>query len=281
MIKFTLAARRKPHDTQERYFYEWGIIHVALMLSTPAVMETFRRYVQHYSVNGITDEMLIHPLSDMAWDNFAEHWIEQESDFDIVLYHSDYRIRMQPHMFGDHHFVVEVSDGETVFERPGFASGGIKLINHLKKRPDMSHEQFAAAMRERHAAVVTAATSGFVRKYVQNFHRELDPAMLKGTLFEMGGVGQFSGIEEYWFDSLADLAALRHDPAIHQAITSSESSFVDPDGSFGMVTMERVIYDFTLPAGQRSPRPAVLDPDSLEAAIYRQGLSGWNEVPQP
>ena len=32
--------------------------------------------------------------------------------------------------------------------------------------------------------------------------------------------------------------------------------------------------------GQRSKRPAVLDPDSLEAAVYGHGLSGWNEVRQ-
>ena len=32
LIKFQLISRRKPGDTQEKYFYEWGIIHVALMI---------------------------------------------------------------------------------------------------------------------------------------------------------------------------------------------------------------------------------------------------------
>ena len=73
MIKFIIAARRKREDTQERYFYEWGIIHVALMLSAPAVMKLFRRYVQHYSIAGVGNDMLIHPLSDMEWDNMADH----------------------------------------------------------------------------------------------------------------------------------------------------------------------------------------------------------------
>ena len=63
MLKFMLAARRKREDTQERYFYEWGIIHVSLMLQTPTVMDSFRRYVQHYTVSGIANDMLIFPLS--------------------------------------------------------------------------------------------------------------------------------------------------------------------------------------------------------------------------
>ena len=281
MIKFLLAARKKPQDTQERYFYEWGIIHVALMLTTPAVMKTFRRYVQHYSVIGanrnISNAMLIHPLSAMAWDNFAEHWIEQEADFDIILYHDDYKQRMQPHMFGDYNFVVEVCHGETIYEQAGFESGGVKLIQFLKKQPELLHAEFAEQLRTHHAPIMLAATQGLIRKYVQNTHLPLDPARLKGTLFEKGGVGQFSGIEEFWFNSLEDLLKLRQDPAIYNAITASEATFVEPNGCFSMVTMERVIYDFTLPEGKRSPLPAVLNPDSLEASIYRQGLRDWNK----
>ena len=41
MLKFILAARRKPEDTQERYFYEWGVIHVALRVSNPSTLQVF------------------------------------------------------------------------------------------------------------------------------------------------------------------------------------------------------------------------------------------------
>ena len=64
MIKFMLVSRRKPGDTQEKYFYEWGIIHVALMITTPSVMRTFRRYAQHFTVNGVDGDRLLYPLSD-------------------------------------------------------------------------------------------------------------------------------------------------------------------------------------------------------------------------
>ena len=276
MIKFMLAARKRPDDTQENYFYNWGIIHVALMLTTPAVMKVFKRYDQHYTINGINSDKLIHPLSEMAWDNFADHWIEKEDDFDIILYHPDYVIRMQPHRFGDYNFIVEVTEENFVHQRPDFASGGVKLVHFLKKQPHLSHAEFAEVWRDKHAPVVLEAANGLLRKYMQSSHLPLDPKRLKGTLFEMGGVGQFSGVEEFWFDSLADLYQFCEQS--RAAIAASEANFVEAAGSISMVTAERVIYDFTLPEGQRSPLPAVLAEGSLETAVYNQGLRDWNKV---
>src|SRR3972149_5817249 len=102
MLKFMLAARRKPQDTQERYFYEWGIIHVALMVTSPSVMNTFRRYVQHYSISGIADDRLDGPK------NMVES-----------LHANDYVQRMQPHMFGDKEFVLSLTTGEVIHEDLG------------------------------------------------------------------------------------------------------------------------------------------------------------------
>ena len=253
MLKFMLAARRKREDTQEKYFYEWGIIHVALMLTTPAVMKVFKKYDQHYTVNGVDSDALLHPLSDMEWDNFADHWIEKEDDFDIILYHNDYVTRMQPHRFGDHNFIVEVTEENFSDERDDFKSGGVKLIHFLKKKPALSHEEFATIWREKHAPVVQTAGQGLLRKYQQNRHLPLDAKRLKGTLFEMGGVGQFSGVEEFWFESMADLYQFCKQGGT--AIAASEVEFVEADGSISMVTAERVIYDYTLPEGATQQAP--------------------------
>ena len=53
MLKFMLASRSKPEHTKERYYFEWGIIHVALMVTTPTVVSTFRRYAQHFVPDGL------------------------------------------------------------------------------------------------------------------------------------------------------------------------------------------------------------------------------------
>lgn len=114
-----------------------------------------------------------------------------------------------------------------IYEEADFQSGGLKLIHFLKKPPHLSHAEFAEIWQQEHAPVVMTAADGLLRKYVQNRHLPLDPKRLKGTLFEMGGVGQFSGVEEFWFRSLADLRRFCQDAA--PAIRASESAFVQAD----------------------------------------------------
>ena len=77
MLKFTLASRHKDEGTRGRFFYEWSIIHVALMLTSPSVMRLFKRYVQHFNIPEATNEDLIYPLSGEGWESFAEHLVEQ------------------------------------------------------------------------------------------------------------------------------------------------------------------------------------------------------------
>lgn len=283
MINFIIAARRKREDTQERYFYEWGIIHVALMISTPKVMQLFKRYVQHYSVSGITDDMLLHPLSEMAWDNMAEHLIETYDDFVASTRVEDYVTRMQPHKFGDGNFVLMLAKPEILFEEKGFerGKGGVKLVHFLKRKPGLSLDEFNAAWGGRHAQLIERLNQSqpLIRRYVQERKLKLDSGNFSGSLFAAGDTEAHSGVEEFWFRNLDDLARLARDPAWRDALLASEAEFVDPAGSFSMVTTERVVYDYTL--GERSsPKSAVLDPNSLEAAVFAQGLSGWN-IPKP
>ncbi len=283
MINFIIAARRKPQDSQERYFYEWGIIHVALMISTPQVMQIFRRYVQHYSVGGVEAGMLRHPLSPMAWDNMAEHIIDSFDDFVASTRIPDYVTRMQPHKFGDSNFVLVLTQPQVVFEEPGFerGQGGVKLVHFLKRRADLTQEQFESEWTGRHALAMQALNhrQPLIRRYAQNRKLAVPADNFGGSLFAQGDTEGYAGVEEFWFRSLDDMAQLARDPAWRDTLQTSESHFVDPTESFSMVTTERVVYDYT--RGERSsPRAAVLDPATLEGQIYAQGLSGWN-VPRP
>jgi EthD domain len=277
MMKFILAARRKPQDTQERYFYEWGIIHVALMITTPSVMRSFKRYAQHYSVQGVLSDSLIYPLSPMAWDNMADHWVADLESLVLPFKSADYCERMQPHSFGDSNFALELTSTYPIYEAPNFKSGGIKLVHFLKRRADVSQQDFVNRWRTDYAPVVLKHMQrlGVVRKYQQNPQLSLDPAIFKGTLFERGGVGHYGGIEEIWLNSLRDLTVLRNDPDVYPKIRSAASEIVAAEGTFSMVTTERVIYDYSV-AGKESPPPAVLRSGSLEGLIDAQGYKSWN-----
>jgi len=269
-----LVSRRKPGDTQEKYFYEWGVIHVALMVTTPSVMRTFHRYAQHFTVNGVDGGDLLFPLSAMDWDNFADHWLEKAEDNLVPFRSDDYLQRMHPHSFGDSHFVIEMAREVLRDEVPEARSGGVKLVHFVKRRDGLGDHEFAEAWRERHARAILESGSSRPVRYVQSLHEPVDPVAFKGTLFALAGVGGYAGVEELWFDDVPDLLRFTGDPAVRTAVLGGDSP-VDAAGAFSMVVTERVIYDYTRGA-ESSPAPAVLDPGSLEAEIDRQGYRGWN-----
>ena len=277
MMKFMLAARRKPEDTQQRYFYEWGVIHVALMITNPTTQRAFKRYTQHYSINGVSSELLWHPLSPMAWDNMADHWLERFEDLELSLRGEDYVRRMLPHKFGDSNFVVELTGGRVLHEAADFQNGGVKLIHFLKTRPGLGQEEFDRRWQAEHAPTVLAALQplGILCKYVQNPRIALDASTFKGTLFEAGGVGRHGGVEEFWFRDLNDLTRLRNDATAWNRIKASDAKLTAESGSFSMVTTERVIFDYVTP-GRQTPKPAVLMPGTLEALIDSHGYGGFN-----
>ena len=276
MIKFMLVSRRKPGDTQEKYFYEWGIIHVALMITTPSVMRTFRRYAQHFTVNGVDGGRLLYPLSDMAWDNFADHWLDKPEDNLVPFLSDDYMQRMHPHNFGDSNFVIEYTRETFRHDEPGFAPGGVKLVHVVRSRPGLSADAFAAAWREQQAGALLGAGATRPGRLVQSLHAEVDKEDFEGTLFELAGVGGYAGVEELWFDGLDALLRFTGDPDVRAAVLGQDSP-VDAAGTFSMVVTERVVYDYTRGA-ESSPTPAVFDTGSLEAVIDRQGYGGWNEL---
>ena len=271
MLKFILAARRRREDTQERYFYEWGNIHVALMLMNPVVLTLFKRYTQHYSIAGILSDALPLPLSRMEWDNMADHWLASYDDLLQALIHPEYVTRMQPHKFGDPNFHVMLMSGEPVHVRPDFASGGVKLLLWGAGRPGETVEHAAAAWRERvHGKLLRSAAGARIRKYVHNVPRPVDPAMFAGTLFARGDVNEFALLDEIWLDSVDALPALRDEGAFRDG-----AAVLDRDRSFAMAVTERVVCDF-VSEGERTKPPAVLTPGSLETRVAAQGGAGWN-----
>jgi EthD domain len=172
---------------------------------------------------------------------------------------------------------LELTSTYPIYEAPDFKFGGVKLIHFLKRRPELSQEEFANRWRAEYAPVIVKQMRrlGVLRKYQHNPQLSLNAEIFKGTLFERGGVGLYAGIEEIWLNSLQDLAVLRNDADAYPEIRSAASKLVADEGTFSMVTTERVIYDYSVP-GKESPLPAVLRSGSLEALIDAQGYKSWN-----
>lgn len=114
----------------------------------------------------------------------------------------------------------------------------IKLIVAIRRRPDMSVEDFQDHWRTRHAQLVknSPAASKYVRKYVQ-CHTMLDE-------YAAGEVA-FDGTAELWFDSVADKDAFFSDPDYLRDVQPDEEKFADMTRTVFVVTGEETVIGQT------------------------------------
>lgn len=107
----------------------------------------------------------------------------------------------------------------------------IKLIVAIRKRADLSVEEFQDHWRHRHAALVknNPASTRYIRKYIQ-CHTLPDE-------YAAGDVA-FDGTAELWFDSVADKDAFFSDPDYLRDVSPDEEKFADMSKTVFFVTRE-------------------------------------------
>jgi len=272
MIKYIIISRRKPGFSRERFFYEWAFIHVALMLLTPPSMRRFKRYVQHFGNADIPEDWHLLPPPKQKWESLAEHWIE---NLDYAPPGPEYIEQMQPHSFSDSAMEIAYLQGQTVYRRPDFRSGGIKLVHRLAPIPGRDPAESLLYWRDEHAPlVVEALKDRGLRRFEINTSCEIDPTEFqrnrRGTLFDKANIDPPMGLEELWFDSLEQALQTGRDPALRAALGASYARFADVGNSYALFLNERVVFDFVTP-GETTPLPAVLAPESLEAQVFGRG----------
>ncbi len=279
MIRFWLASKPAPGDSLDNFDYQWGVVHVALMLTTRSVMSNFRRYVQHRVPPALDVQPSQYARSERAWYSISDHIVDGVDNITHIFREGEYSRRMQPHKFGSTEFAIELTDlGETMFERdvapPG--TGQVKLVNFIRKAEGVGHDEFVAWWHEKYAAetVGYAERSGMIQRYIQSSQLPLDAQVFQGTLFEAGGVQTYSGIEEIYFDSVE--AYQRYAQENRPEGGNRDVDLIDTVRSFSMPTVERVVFDFL----SDGPAPSVVDPSSLEYRVstHEPWPGRWNEV---
>lgn len=104
----------------------------------------------------------------------------------------------------------------------------IKLVFCLKRRPEMSREEFQKYWYEQHAPLVKkhAAVLG-IKRYVQvhSFEHELSAPIQQSR----GGPDEYDGVAELWYESFEALAALRSPEATAagRELLEDERKFID------------------------------------------------------
>jgi uncharacterized protein (TIGR02118 family) len=105
----------------------------------------------------------------------------------------------------------------------------IKLVFCVRRRPEMSREEFQRYWREQHAPLVheVAAALG-IRRYVQA--HTLTSPVNEGLRRGRGGPEEFDGVAELWFEGLDALTAAGATPegrAAGRRLLEDERRFID------------------------------------------------------
>jgi uncharacterized protein (TIGR02118 family) len=109
----------------------------------------------------------------------------------------------------------------------------IKLVFCLRRRPDLSFEEFQRYWREEHAPLVRRHAEALgIRRYVQTHTR---PSPVSDAVSaSRGSVEGYDGVAELWFDSVEAIAASVSTPEGMEAgaaLLEDERTFIDLDQS--------------------------------------------------
>lgn len=105
----------------------------------------------------------------------------------------------------------------------------IKLTFALRRRPDLSREEFQTYWRGTHAALVAERADVLnIKRYVQ-LHTSDVPGLHAALQRRNGGSPEpFDGVAELWFDSMDDFGS--DDPVVRRAqqdLLDDERNFID------------------------------------------------------
>jgi uncharacterized protein (TIGR02118 family) len=106
----------------------------------------------------------------------------------------------------------------------------IKLVFSLRRRPEMTREEFQAYWRERHAPLVSRHAEALrIRRYVQT-HASSSELAVAQSVARGSEPDVYDGEAELWWDSLDDVVAAVSTPAGQQAaieLLEDERRFID------------------------------------------------------
>ena len=121
----------------------------------------------------------------------------------------------------------------------------IKLVFCLRKRDDLTREEFQTYWRERHAPLVQSYAEVLgIRRYVQV--HSIDDAISLAVAGARNSPEPFDGVAELWFDSLDALGVAGSSDAgraAGQALLEDERRFIDLERSPLLLADEHVIVE--------------------------------------
>lgn len=124
----------------------------------------------------------------------------------------------------------------------------IKFVYCIRKRADLTDEEFHAYWREKHGAFIRTLTKTLrAKKYIQShtINTPINAELVRGRGLDTPA---YNGVTEIWWESMEDFLASVNSPEgieAAQKYVADEGNFVDFSQSRAFLTEEHVVFDFS------------------------------------
>jgi uncharacterized protein (TIGR02118 family) len=220
MIKAIYVIKRKPGMALEAFREYWLKDHAALVLKVPGLV----KYVQSHTMDSG------YAKHEPIYDGIASLWYENLDDMRATA-----NTPISAETLADDEKFLDMSKfafiltKERVQKENPIEVGMPKMVAFLKKRPQLSVEQFQAHWNSPHGKLGAAVPGG--RRYVQSHPLP--------SSYKNGRMPLWDGVAEVWFENEEAMRSNATTPQ-YKAVLADEPNFLAENAKF-IITTERVI----------------------------------------
>lgn len=239
LTKFTLLKRRDDL-TQAQFSHHWRTEHARVLVEEGGHQRYNRRYVQNHFIHGSALG-----FCSTAFDGAAQMTPHSGASVTSGFQEDPLYLKVvrpdEARFLDVANCAVLYCEGRSFSDGPD--SGATKLLALLKRKHDLTREDFTTHWCDRHAALVRSVPEFWrhVRGYTQHY---VIPAATRGMASGERDVhaSGYDGVVELRFDSVAALVAAFSEPRYLEIIRPDEAIFIGK-GTAAFVAREEMIYD--------------------------------------
>lgn len=221
MVKTVVFFKRARGMSVEAFGTYWRTTHADLVLKMPGL----RRYVQSHTLPSG------YRKGEPLYDGIAELWFDDTQAMRALAQTPEYgAVEADQRNFIDLPTMASIITAEHVIKEGPTAPGGVKNVEFVTHKPDMSIDAFQRYWREVHGPL--AAAIPVLRRYVQSHTRR--------AIYESGRTPPYDGVALTWFD---DTQAMRVSAATSEyaRVRADEANFLAPGSPPFIITTEHPI----------------------------------------